>query len=566
MNTSSAVECHQTAFLFWTEKAVSNPIKWGIFVAGSVLLSYWEWDGLPLRAGIGLIAYAVQNLLFTLLFARDGFTLRSAKLLILVSYTVDFLFVAWLISNLKGTASQVAFLLYVSLFFKAGLYYPAFKKSLLILPLAVLFYLLFISTADGIQILSDYSFRPQLFLLLAIPAVVVYSARLLDHRERDLWDLNKKLQSNSAQMRRQTKELEAIIDGMRDGLVVTDPTLNVVALNQVARSILRWGTDLELPHPLISSENGQSLRELIAETVASSNQSNRREIRFPCPSKGEDEAKTYQAVASCISGENGVVVRVVIILRDITEQIQLEDAKSNFLSVVTHELRTPLSSIKGFITLILAGRAGQLNETQKDFLTTAKGQAENLHAMINDLVEFSRIQVQRTELELSPVSLYEISKVVCARLLPLADDKRIDLTNNVPVDLPMIEGDQLRLEQVVTNLICNALKFTAEGGTITLSAQYQTNELTFFVQDTGVGIPEEELDKVFEPFYQVSRGTARVHGGMGLGLAICKSIVGRHQGRIAVRSTEGKGSVFYFSLPKRVMFQEKNDHELVFSS
>lgn len=560
------VERQQLAFLYWTEKAVSNPIKWGIFVAGSSLLSYWEWNGLPLWAGIGLMAYAVQNLLFTVLFAREGFALSSAKLLILASYTLDFVFVAWLVFSLQGTASQVAFLMYVSLFFKAGLYYPAFRGSLLILPLAVAFYLSYVAMMDGVQVLADYSFRPQLFLLFGIPAVAVYTARLLDYRERDLWDLNRRLQLNTNQLKRQAKELEAVINGMRDGLVVTDSTLNVVALNQVARGILRWGPKVLLPHPLISSDNGQALRELVAEALASVDQSGKREIRLPDPEESEQESRTYQAVASCICGECGVAARVVTILRDITEQTRLEEAKSNFLSVISHELRTPLNSIKGFLTIILAGRAGPLNETQRDFLTTAKGQTENLHAMINDLVEFSRIQVQRMELELSLVSLCEVSKAVCARLMPLADDKGVFLQNNVPQDLPLVLADQLRLEQVVTNLVYNALKFTPKGGTVTLSARDEDAELVFLVEDTGVGIHEREQARIFEPFYQVSQGPARVHGGMGLGLAICKSIVERHHGRISVTSTQGRGSAFCFSLPKQSKLQQRNDRELAFSS
>ena len=363
---------------------------------------------------------------------------------------------------------------------------------------------------------------------------------------------------DSIRSERQTKELEAIINGMRDGLLVIDSTLNVVALNQVARSILRWGDEIAIPYPLISSVNGQGIRELVAEAVASPNRSGWKELQFPYPVESENERRTYQAAASCITGDNGSVTKVVIILRDITEQRRLEDAKSNFLSVISHELRTPLATIKGFLTLILSGKAGPLTETQEEFLKLVKGQAESLHAMINDLVEFSGIQMQRDVLDLSPVSLYEIAKIVSARLMPLADEKKVCLVNDIPPDLPLIEGDRFRLEQVVTNLVCNALKFTPEGGAVILTGADMSDELTFSVEDTGAGIPKEELDRVFEPFYQVSRGTTRLHGGMGLGLAICKSVIERHGGRIVIRSIEGRGSVFSFFLPKRMMFQDQN--------
>ncbi|GEM_PF-2983878 len=563
MTNLMGIERQHLAFLCWTEKAVGNPIKWGIFVAGSALLSYWEWGGLPLSAGTGLMAYAVQNLFFTVMFARDEFSLERARLLILLSYTFDFLFVAWLGSSLVGTGSQVAFLVYVSLFFKAGLYYPAFRSSLLILPVAVVFYLAATASTEGTRFLLDYSFRPKLFLLMGLPAVVVYTARLLDYRERDLWDLNKRLQQNSGQLRRQTRELEAIINGMRDGLVVTDSTLNVVAVNHVARDILRWESELPPPNPLISSENGEALKEVVVDAMGSTDGSSRRDVKMVASNLGDSEPRTYQAVASCIPGENGFAGQVVVILRDVTEQVQLEEAKSNFLSVISHELRTPLSSIKGFLTIILAGKTGSLNDTQRDFLTTAKGQAESLHGMINDLVEYSRIQVQRTELELLPVSLFDISKAVCTRLMPLAVDKGVMLHNLVPQGLQPIEGDQFRLDQVVSNLVCNALKFTSAGGTITLSAKDGGEEVRFTVMDTGVGIAPSEQEKIFEPFYQVSRGMARTHGGMGLGLAICKSIIDRHNGRIWVESAEGRGACFHVALQKQPSLQGQEARELV---
>ncbi len=562
MTPQSRIDDQQLATLYWTEKSVSNPIKWAIFLSGAALLSYWYWDGLSLEGVVALLSYALQNLLFTLLFSRNGLSLASAKLSVLVSYVFDFVFVAYLIFGLGGTASQVAFLMYVILIFKAGLHYPVFHESLMVLPLAVAFYLFLLALHEGAQVFGDYTFRPRLFLLVGIPAVTLYTARLLEHRERDLWDLNRMLQKKTDELKRQTAELEAVIQGMRDGLLITDANLTVLNLNPVVRSILRLSPDAEAPFPLESNENGQALRDVVAEALSSEERTSKREICLPMPNDGEEERRTYQAVASYIAAENGNSDQVVVILRDVTEQMRLEDAKSNFLSIVSHELRTPLSSIKGFLNIILGGRAGSLTETQRDFLTTAKGQAEYLHAMINDVVEFSRIQVMRTTLDLELVSLHDITTAVCSRLMPLAADKTLTMENLVPASIPLVEGDQLRLEQVVANLVCNAIKFTPEGGTITLSAEEVGDEVICTVRDTGMGIPLDQQQKIFEPFYQVSKGAARLHGGMGLGLSICRHIMERHNGRLFVESVEGSGSAFHFALAKHTAFQEHPDLEM----
>ncbi|MHB0871607.1 MAG: sensor histidine kinase, partial [Chloroflexota bacterium] len=332
------------------------------------------------------------------------------------------------------------------------------------------------------------------------------------------------------------------------------------------RSILRLGEGARPPTSLTVSENGMALREVVIEALENEDHIGEAAVQLPLPNEGDTERRSYQAVASVVPGENGTAAQVVVILRDVTEQMRLEYAKSNFLSVVSHELRTPLSSIKGFLNIILSERTGTLNETQKDFLTTAKGQSEYLHAMINDLVEFSRIQVRRTALDVDLVSLTDVTRAVCARLLPLAQDKNLSLVNLVPADLPLIDGDQLRLDQVVSNLVSNAVKFTPEGGTITVLAREEGDEVVYSVRDTGVGIPGDQQERIFEPFYQVSEGPSRLHGGMGLGLAICRHVIERHEGRLFVESVEGQGSAFHFALPKHSVSHEPTDLRLALQS
>jgi signal transduction histidine kinase len=549
MSVHNDADQHRLATLYWIECVISNPIKWALCVSSMALLYYWNWDGLRSTETLTLLAYAAQNAIFTLLFTRMPFSLRVAKLLVLASYAFDFLFVSFLIFGLGGSGSQIGFLMYVTLIFKAGLYYPVFKESLLVLPIAIGLYLALLVRQEGIGVFAEYAMKPRLFMLCAISAVTIYTAHLFQQRERQVFQLNSRLRDRTAALRRQAEELQAVIRGMHDGLLVIDAQHRIVTLNPVSRTLLGLHAGARGPIALASVDHADEIRPIVAEALNGSKATGLIEVLPPLSAEGDEALRCYQAVASRIAGEHGAGDRVVMILRDITEQRQLEKAKSNFLSVVSHELRTPLSSIKGFLKIVLDGRAGEMNETQTDFISTSYGQAEYLHVLVNDLVEFSRIQVRQTDLDRGPVSLANVATAICGRLKPLVDEKDLSLTTDLAPHLPEIDGDQIRLEQVVSNLVANAIKFTPAGGTIAVSAWAEDYDVVLAVTDTGIGIPADQCEKIFEPFYQVSDGPARLHGGMGLGLAICQHIVDRHEGRLEVDSLEGVGSTFRLTLP-----------------
>jgi two-component system phosphate regulon sensor histidine kinase PhoR len=453
--------------------------------------------------------------------------------------------------------------MYITLIFKAGLYYAVFKESLLVLPIAIGLYLVLLSMQEGLSIFSEYTMKPRLFMLLAIPAVTIYTAHVFEQRDRQLFQLNIRLRDQAGKLREQAREMAAMIESMHDGLLVIDARFQVVTLNPGSRTILDLHPGARLPIKLSRVEHGTEIRRIVEDALIDSKATGILEVLPPVSGENDEALRTYQAVASRVSDEAGAGNRVVLILRDITEQRQLENAKSNFLSVVSHELRTPLSSIKGFLKIILEGRAGGLNETQSDFINTAYGQAEYLNVLVNDLVEFTRMQVRHTDLDRGPVLLSNTVNSICNRLNPLVADKNLTLTTHFQPDLPEIEGDQLRLEQVVSNLLANAIKFTPEGGEIALSVRSEDDEVVVEVTDSGIGIPSDHLAKIFEPFYQVSDGPARLHGGMGLGLAICHHIVERHGGRMEVESMVGVGSTFRFALPAQRQGRHANKLDLV---
>ncbi|MGC8837153.1 MAG: ATP-binding protein [Anaerolineae bacterium] len=365
-------------------------------------------------------------------------------------------------------------------------------------------------------------------------AVAVKNARLY----RDVWE--------------KRNELEAVLQGIGDGVVVADTRHRVALINPVARRIFHLEDLSEVEGLHVASVDPQ-LHDLLRETTERGEHLV-REIVLPGPREGEE--RVYQALSSIMLDAEGRLQGVVAVLRDVTGQKELERMKSNFLSVVSHELKTPLHSIKGFVDIILLGKAGPVTEVQRDFLETVRQQTAALQNLINDLLEFSRLEAGQVRLRLEPVSLGEVAATVVEKLEPLARQGEVALHNRIPSDLAPVEGDRMRLEQVLTNLVDNAIKFTPSGGQVTLEAQDLGEAVQVWVHDTGIGIPPEERERVFDRFYQVDSGSTRPYRGTGLGLSICKHIVERHQGRIWIEDREGPGTTFTFVLPKELEREE----------
>lgn len=353
-------------------------------------------------------------------------------------------------------------------------------------------------------------------------------------------------------------ELEAILRGIGDGVIVADPDLNLLLMNPVATRIFHVKPDVTSSMPLSQVIPHQELTALFRDAVHGTERAIVKEISLP--SDGNKTETIYQALASPILGADGKPRGVVTVLRDVTSQKELERMKSSFLSVVSHELRTPLHSIKGFVDIILMGKTGPISETQADFLRTVREQTTHLQNLINDLLEFSRLESGQVKLRLTEVSLAEVAAAVVDKLKPQADQGEVRLVNRIEAEIPTIEADRLRMEQVLTNLVDNAIKFTPASGVVTISAADVGPEIQVAVSDTGIGIPASELERIFDRFYQVDSGSTRPYRGTGLGLTICKHIVEHHRGRIWAESPaagQDKGSTFYFLLPKRIMFKEE---------
>ncbi|HEU5320685.1 MAG TPA: ATP-binding protein, partial [Methylomirabilota bacterium] len=238
-------------------------------------------------------------------------------------------------------------------------------------------------------------------------------------------------------------------------------------------------------------------------------------------------------------------------LAQVNEELRrLDELKSEFLAMVSHELRTPLTAIIGYSRLLIRQVHGPLTAKQLEHQEAIFRSAQRLSDLINDLLDVSRLEAGRVELQPRPTDVRQAVDQVTAVVAVAAQAKRIRVTNAVPADLPPVSADPSRLQQILVNLIGNAVKFTGEDGAVRVSAERHKDQVWIAVEDTGVGIAREELARIWDPFYQVEAPMRRRHGGSGLGLAIVRRLVELHGGVVRAESDgDGKGSRFSFTLP-----------------
>lgn len=247
--------------------------------------------------------------------------------------------------------------------------------------------------------------------------------------------------------------------------------------------------------------------------------------------------------------------QVLIAIDDITQRKKAEEKllettemKSQFISTVSHELRTPLAAMKESIAIVLDEITGRLNEKQKKFLSIAKRNVDRLSALVNDVLDYQRLEADRVKLHIQNNDISEVVTEVHETMVLVAKKKGVNLLFDLTGDLPKAKFDRSQIIQIMSNLISNGIKFTPEKGQVSVSVRQQNDELILTVRDTGVGIPKEELPKIFKRFYRVSMPNKQIQG-TGLGLAIVNKIVMMHGGRIEVESELGKGTTFTMFLP-----------------
>ena len=248
-------------------------------------------------------------------------------------------------------------------------------------------------------------------------------------------------------------------------------------------------------------------------------------------------------VALNVAGENNLL----LFLRDITEEKRVEAIKKDFVANVSHELRTPLASIKGYSETLLGGGMED-EETLTDFLRIIDKNATRMSRLINDLLILSRLESLQVPVEWDALDLEELFTSTLSGFKKQARDKGITISLDVSEALPKVMGDRDRVEQVMVNLLDNAIKYTPVDGSVSVSVGRGAGEVRVDITDTGLGIPTKDIPRIFERFYRVDKARSREMGGTGLGLAIVKHIIQVHNGRVWVESEPGRGSTFSFTL------------------
>jgi signal transduction histidine kinase len=262
---------------------------------------------------------------------------------------------------------------------------------------------------------------------------------------------------------------------------------------------------------------------------------------------------TAVATVGALTDQVALVVRNIQyneeLARKNRELTHLDELKSDFMATMSHELRTPLTSIIGYSDMLLSGMTGELNEKQSVFVDSILKGGEALLSLINDILDLTKIEAGRLELNPESVDLRAALLGVLPVVKPRAQDKRIRISTFLPTDLPLVLADPAKFNQILLNLLTNGIKYTHDNGNVSVEARTAGEVVEIWVNDTGIGMAKEDQDRVFQRFTQIDSSATRTQGGTGLGLAIVKELVELHGGTIRVQSKLGKGSSFIFTMP-----------------
>jgi two-component system phosphate regulon sensor histidine kinase PhoR len=342
----------------------------------------------------------------------------------------------------------------------------------------------------------------------------------------------------------QRNELETILSAMREGVLAVDAEEHVLTFNQAAGSFL--GIDL-------SSAKGHAIQEVIRNADIQRFISG--VLTGKGPAEGEivlhgPENKFLQLSGTLLQDIGGNKIGALVVLNDITRLRQLENIRREFVANVSHELKTPITSIKGYVETLQEGALDDKDNVQK-FLDIVLKQSDHLNAIVDDLLSLSRLEqgAERGEIQLSEENLRRILEAAAVDYELKAREREIKLMVNCSEEI-MVKANSRLLKQAIGNLLDNAIKFSEPGKAVEVEAAGNTNEVVIRVSDHGNGIAPEHLPRLFERFYRVDKGRSRELGGTGLGLAIVKHITQAHGGRVTVESSVGKGSIFTLHLPK----------------
>ncbi len=344
------------------------------------------------------------------------------------------------------------------------------------------------------------------------------------------------LKNTVGELQSERDKLSTMFLHMTDGVAAFTTTGRLIHMNPATESLLG-----------VRAEDNVTFDEMFADLdMPNTNETAMRSFLTSEVTRHDRVLSITLAPYGALDGEGGVIA----VIHDITEQRRLDDARREFVANVSHELRTPLTNIRSYTETLLDAAGDIPLDTEKQFLGVISSESERMARIVTDLLTLSKLDYGRMELRMTDFALADMLKNVANAMKLTAKDRNLELTVEAPDTLPHIVGDRDRLEQVVVNILSNAVKYTSAGGHVRLTAaQVAENRVRITVEDDGIGIPAADVPRLFERFYRVDKARSREAGGTGLGLAIAKEIVEQHEGRIALASEYGHGTTVTITLP-----------------
>ncbi|UCC96807.1 MAG: PAS domain S-box protein [Phycisphaerales bacterium] len=344
------------------------------------------------------------------------------------------------------------------------------------------------------------------------------------------------------------KNTEAIIYSIRDAVIVIDEYDKLLMANEAAGRLFDFDVRRSQHRPLseLIGRDRSQFAEFLSHSRKSRNQATRREIEF----SEQGERRVHDCIVSCVYDQNQQVCGVVAVLHDITREKQIQQMKNDFVSHVSHELKTPLASITAYSEMLVDGEADD-ESTRREFCSVIQNQAQRLNRLIEDILNTSRIESGLIKVNKELVSLTMLIEEQLQMIRSYAEEKSIQVVGQKPIVFDRVYVDRDMMSQVIVNLLSNAVKYTSSGGSVKIETAVDevASLVRVTVVDTGVGIPEDEIGHVFDKFYRVGANKKQAKG-TGLGLNLVKEIVEKvHDGRVFVTSQVGVGSTFGFELP-----------------
>ena len=359
----------------------------------------------------------------------------------------------------------------------------------------------------------------------------------------NLNDLSEAIRLTQENLEQESKRLHSILSYMTDGVLATNRRGQIIMINDMAKRQLGVERDDALNQnilELLKIEEEYELRELITQSP---------ELMIYSQNLN-GEYISLRVRFALIRRESGFISGLVAVLHDTTEQEKEERERRLFVSNVSHELRTPLTSVKSYLEAL---DEGALTEpVAPDFIKVSLDETNRMMRMVTDLLHLSRIDNETSHLDVELINFTAFITFIFNRFDKMRsqdDEKKYELVRDYPINSVWIEIDTDKMTQVIDNILNNAIKYSPDGGKITVSMKTTDDQMILSISDQGLGIPKEDLPKIFDRFYRVDKARSRAQGGTGLGLAIAKEIVKQHNGFIWAKSEYGKGSTFTIVLP-----------------